>query len=73
MDMAKAPMEGAEKSPEDSLIDQIGELMAQLSPEKQAQVLEKLSEMMGGEAEDEEMQMENVSMEGGTRGKPVGY
>jgi len=72
MDMAKAPMEGAEKSPEDSLIDQIGELMAQLSPEKQAQVLEKLSEMMGGEAEDE-MQMENVSMEGGTRGKPVGY
>ena len=72
MDMAKAPMEGAEKSPEDSLIDQIGELMAQLSPEKQAQVLEKLSEMMGGEAE-AEMQMQNVSMEGGTRGKPVGY
>ena len=57
---------------DDQIIDQIGELMLQLSPEKQSQVIAKLSEMAGGQA-DEPMPQQTVSPEGGTRGKPVGF
>jgi hypothetical protein len=56
---------------EDQIIDQIGALMQKLSPEKQMAIIQKLSEMMGG---DEAPQpVENVSPEGGPNGKPVGY
>jgi hypothetical protein len=73
MEMDGAP--GAEKSPEDSVIDQIGELMAQLPPEKQAAVLEQLAGLLGEGAEPapQEQPQQTVSMEGGTRGKPVGF
>lgn len=55
---------------EDAVVDQIGELMAQLSPEKQAQVIAKLQELLGGG--DEPMPVGNVSPEGGLKGQPVG-
>ena len=54
---------------EAQIVDQIGELMAQLSPEKQAMIIEKLSEMMGGG----KAPMQTVSPEGGVNGKPAGY
>lgn len=69
MDQNQAP------NPEDQIVDQIGELMQQLSPEKQKQLVDKLSEMMGDSegAEAEHAPMQTVSPEGGTRGKPVGF
>tara|TARA_R110000868_G_scaffold62962_4_gene189974 strand:- start:3216 stop:3410 length:195 start_codon:yes stop_codon:yes gene_type:complete len=61
---------------EDQIVDQIGALMQQLSPEKQAQVIQKLAEMVGGGAEQESqepMPEQTMSPEGGMTGKPAGY
>jgi hypothetical protein len=56
---------------EDGIVDQIGELMQKLSPEKQMAIVEKLAQMIGGE--EAPQPVENVSPEGGPNGKPVGY
>lgn len=64
MDAQAAPQE-------DQIVDQIGELMKQLSPEKQAAVLSALAGQMQGE-EEQEMPHQTVSPEGGLNGKPVG-
>lgn len=45
MDSAPMAEQEPEAAPEDAIVDQIGELLAQLSPEKQAQVAQKLAEM----------------------------
>jgi len=50
------PQEGAEapapaKESEDQIVDQIGMLIQQLSPEKQQMVVAKLAEMMGAGSE----------------------
>lgn len=58
-----------EQNGEDQIVDQIGELMAQLSPEKQSQIVEKLAEMIGGQ----KAPQQTVSPEGGMNGKPVGF
>lgn len=63
--------QGEGQSPEDQIVDQIGELMAQLSPEKQQAVIEKLSAMVGEPAEQPGQEL--VSPEGGPNGKPMGY
>lgn len=60
-----------EQGSEDQIVDQIGELMAQLSPEKQSAIIEKLAEMIGGAKEQAPQQ--TVSPEGGMNGKPVGF
>ena len=57
---------------DDAVVDQIGALMQKLSPEKQMAVVEKLAQMIGGE-QDAPQPVENVSLEGGPNGKPVGY
>jgi hypothetical protein len=54
---------------EDGIVDQIGQLMAQLSPEKQAAVLAQLSELAAPAPEE---MAGTVSPEGGPRGVPVG-
>jgi hypothetical protein len=65
--MAPAP----EQSGEDQIIDQIGELLKQLSPEKQQAVIAMLSELSGG-AQDE-IPVQTVSPEGGPNGKPARF
>ena len=57
---------------EDQIIDQIGELMMQLSPEKQAMIIKKLAEMISGGEEAPQLE-QTVSAEGGVNGKPAGY
>jgi hypothetical protein len=54
---------------DDGIVDQIGQLMAQLSPEKQAAVLAQLSELAAPASEE---MAGTVSPEGGPRGVPVG-
>lgn len=59
--MEEAPIEGQEPeaAPEDAIVDQIGELMNQLPPEKQMEVAQKLMEMT-------QPQQKTVPAEGGT-------
>ena len=67
----KAHMENQGQNPEDAIIDQIGELLQQLSPEKQAALISKLQEMVA--PSEEPMPAQTVSPEGGVTGKPAGY
>lgn len=64
-------MENQGQNPEDAIIDQIGQLMQQISPEKQMAVIQKLQEMV--EPPEAELQHQTVSPEGGVNGKPAGY
>ena len=63
-----APQAGGADA-EAQIVDQIGQLIQQLSPEKAAQVVMQLQELLGGESE---KPAANVSPEGGPQGKPVG-
>jgi len=60
-------------NPEDQVIDQIGELMQQLPPEKQALVIQKLQELLEGPGEEAPQMQQTVSPEGGPNGKPAGF
>ncbi len=63
-----------EMESEDSVVDQIGALLQKLSPEKQAEVIAQLSEMLGGGAtEAAEADQGAASMEGGPGAKPFSY
>jgi len=66
-------MQDQAQNPEDQIVDQIGELMQQLSPEKQAMVIQKLQELVEGPAQEEPQLEQTVSPEGGPNGKPAGY
>lgn len=46
-EMQAAPQEQAAQG-EDAIVDQIGQLLNQLSPEKQQEVVAQLAQMMGG-------------------------
>ncbi|HLO97655.1 MAG TPA: hypothetical protein VK171_03580 [Fimbriimonas sp.] len=56
---------------EDQIIDQIGELFAQVSPEKQEAIISKLSEMLAGTEEAHAAPAMTISPEGGLNGRPV--
>lgn len=49
MDQA-APEQAAPEQDDDAIVDQIGALLQQLSPEKQQQIVMQLSQMMGEQA-----------------------
>ena len=71
--MPEAPMQEAapapeEQNPEDAIVDQIGELMQQLSPEKQQAVIATLGEALGGQ----QSPQGTSSVDGGPNGVPVG-
>ena len=56
------------KNPEDDAVDQLGQLFAQLSPEKQQEVIGALQELMGPQ---EQASAGTVSDMGGPKGVPV--
>lgn len=79
MDQPQAPAPDAAQAgaapQEDQIIDQIGQLLGQLSPEKQQMVVAKLGEMLAGQeaAEPNEaapMPQGTSSSEGGPNGQP---
>ena len=66
-------MQDQAQNPEDQIVDQIGELMQQLPPEKQAAVIQKLQELVEGPAQEAPQLEQTVSPEGGPNGKPAGF
>lgn len=77
MEGAAAPeapaMDAPAQESDDAIVDQIGALLQKLAPEKQAEVIAQLSEMLGGGEPAPEADAGAVPVEGGAGSKPFSY
>jgi hypothetical protein len=69
--MMDPAQEAAPEANEDQIVDQIGALLNQLSPEKQQMIIAQLTEMLGGGAEEAPVNPGISSPHAGANGAPI--